>query len=159
VPVADVRSPAVPVQPSAVREVEVMLDRPRRLRYDLNALALIEERYGDAGPEPEHEAADGSKRGKKPRRDPLDRALDAFQSGSPAAIRFLLYAGLVHEDETLTERQVGAMFTLADLASLGQRINEAISAGLPQPDPNAERPPEMAGPEGSTGPGSTTPAG
>lgn len=134
--VNDVRSPAVPVTASAVRKIKVMLDRPRTLRYDLNALALLEERYGD-----------------------LDKALNAFNTGSPRALRFLLYAGLVHEDGDLTEAGAGALFAMADIRDLGQAINEAVRTGLPESDPNVQDPPETADPEGSTGPGSTTPPG
>lgn len=121
-PVSDVRTPVVSVQ----------LDRQRHLRYDLNALALLEEKFGS-----------------------LDEMVKAFDRPSARNVRTVLHAGLVHEDSALTEQDVGAMLTLAQIPAVVASITEALNFAMPA-DPNAKRPPEPANPEGSTGPGSTT---
>lgn len=106
------------VRPKAVK---VMLDRERSLLYNLNAFALIEEEYGG-----------------------IQDALDALVQGSVKAMRCILWAGLVHEDETLIQKQVGAMIDLAGMTELVGQINEAISQALPQPEneKNVAGPPE-----------------
>lgn len=81
----------------------------RRLRYTLNAFALIEEKYGT-----------------------IDEAMKVMEAGSIAAVRFALWAGLVHEDENLTEHYVGSQIELADLEDLAEKMNEAMMGDLPQ---------------------------
>lgn len=103
------------VRPKAVK---IMLDKERSLLYDLNAFALIEEAY-----------------------DGVQNAMDALAQGSVKAMRCILWAGLVHEDEALTQKQVGAMVNLASMTELVNQINEAISQALPQPGKNAVGPP------------------
>ncbi len=44
------------------------------------------------------------------------------------ATRTLLWAGLLHEDENLTERQVGAMISLTNVESIMEQIIEALFA-------------------------------
>ncbi len=125
-PVSDVRTKAIAID----------LDKRRYLRYDLNALALLEERFGG-----------------------LDEMAQAFERPSARTVRAVLHAGLVHEDPGLTEQQVGAMLTLAELPGIVSKIGEALSLAMPAADPNVKRPPGPAALEGeaSTGPGSTTP--
>lgn len=100
------------------KPVKVMLDRERSLVYDLNAFAALEEEYGD-----------------------VDKALDAFAKGSIKAVRAILWAGLIHEDETLKPVDVGRMITLQDLASIAQSINEAVALSMPKTGKNAPSPP------------------
>ena len=96
-----------------VRKAPVVIDIgdgiERRLRYTLNAFALIEEKYGT-----------------------IDKAMEALEAGSIAAIRFALWAGLVHEDENLTEHYVGNHIDLSDLEVLAEKMNEAMMGDLPQ---------------------------
>ena len=96
-----------------VRKAPVVIDIgdgiERRLRYTLNAFALIEEKYGT-----------------------IDKAMEALEAGSIAAIRFALWAGLVHEDENLTEHYVGNQIDLSDLEVLAEKMNEAMMGDLPQ---------------------------
>jgi len=81
----------------------------RKLRYTLNSFALIEEKYGT-----------------------IDNAMEVLKSGSIAAIRFVLWAGLVHEDENLSEHYVGSQIDLSDLEDLAEKMNKAMMGDLPQ---------------------------
>ena len=78
-------------------------------RYTLNSFALIEEKYGT-----------------------IDKAMEALRSGSVAAVRFALWAGLVHEDENLSEHYVGSQIDLSDLEDLAEKMNKAMMGDLPQ---------------------------
>jgi len=96
-----------------VRKAPVVVDIgdgvERTLRYTLNSFALIEEKYGT-----------------------IDKAMEALKSGSIAAIRFVLWAGLIHEDENLSEHYVGSQIDLADLEDLAEKMNKAMMGDLPQ---------------------------
>lgn len=81
----------------------------RTLRYTLNSFALIEEKYGT-----------------------IDKAMEALNSGSIVAIRFVLWAGLIHEDENLSEYYVGSQIDLSDLEDLAEKMNKAMMGDLPQ---------------------------
>ena len=88
-----------------IREVRIPieLDKPRTLLFDLNAFAELEDKFGS-----------------------LDQAFQKMQQGSVKATRTLLWAGLLHEDENLTERQVGAMISLTNVESIMEQITEAL---------------------------------
>ncbi|MCL6611176.1 MAG: hypothetical protein K6T66_06525 [Peptococcaceae bacterium] len=101
------------------KPVKIMLDKERHLLYDLNAFACLEEEYGN-----------------------IDGALDALAKGKVNALRAILWAGLVHEDESLTPKDVGKLLTLADLQRVAEAVNEALSHAMPQPEKNAESPPQ-----------------
>jgi hypothetical protein len=114
-------SPSVPNAkpdsvPHALRDVKpitvsITLDKPRTLRYDLNAFAELEEIYGS-----------------------MDQAFAAMQSGSMKAARTLLWAGLLHEDENLTPRQVGALVTLDNMEPVMDAISDALLEAMPSGD-------------------------
>lgn len=90
--------------------VYVELDKSRQLKYTLNSFAEMEDRYGS-----------------------VDDALKAVEKGKIKAVRFMLWAGLIHEDENLTEKQVGAMIEVQDLDALSAKMNETMSGDLPDP--------------------------
>lgn len=92
-----------------VRLVPVQLDKERHLKFDLNAFAELEERYGS-----------------------VDAALDALEKGSIKAIRTIVWAGLLHEEETLTARQVGSWIGLEHLETLSKALNKAMTDALPE---------------------------
>jgi len=48
-----------------------------------------------------------------------------------SALRAILWAGLSHEDKTLTEEKVGELIDLAELPYIGQKIAEAFAAAFP----------------------------
>ena len=96
-----------------IREITIPieLDRPRGLKFDLNAFAELEDKFGS-----------------------MDAAFQAMQKGSLKAARTLLWAGLLHEDETLTERKVGGLVTLANLSGIMDSITSALTAAMPDVD-------------------------
>ena len=61
-----------------------------------------------------------------------------MQAGSVKATRTLLWAGLPHEDEKLTERQVGAMISLTNVERIMEQIAEALTSALPEDTGNTE---------------------
>jgi hypothetical protein len=92
------------------KAVPIQLDKQRHLLYDMNAFCEIEDKLGG-----------------------IQQAFDILKTASPKGIRTLLWAGLVHEDEELTEKQVGAMFGLGSLEKISTAISEAIVGSLPEP--------------------------
>lgn len=92
------------------KKIFVELDKKRELRFDLNAMAELEEIYGDF----------------QETMETLNKKI------SIKAMRALLYAGLKHEDESLTLKKVGAMVKISDLAMLTQKITEAFKADMPE---------------------------
>lgn len=101
--------------------VFISLDKDRQLKYTLNAFAEMEERYGS-----------------------VDEAVKAMEKGSIKAIRFMLWAGLIHEDKSLTEEQVGDLIDIADMQEIADKMNLTMSGDLPQreeaSDPNVVSP-------------------
>lgn len=93
-----------------IREVSVMveLDIPREIRFDMNAFAELEDKFGS-----------------------MDAAFQAMQTGSMKAARTLLWAGLIHADQTLTEREVGRMVTLQNIHEVIARITTALTEAVP----------------------------
>lgn len=89
--------------------VSVELDRLRTLRYDLNAFAALEDHFGN-----------------------VEKAFAALQQGSLKAARTLLWVGLLHEDDALTERQAGAMVTMENMNAIMEAISIALGAAVPQ---------------------------
>ncbi|GMA52069.1 hypothetical protein GCM10025857_34260 [Alicyclobacillus contaminans] len=98
----------MPVSDVRVKVVPVTLDKERTLKYDLNAFAEIEDRFGT-----------------------LQKAFEELEKRKLKAVRAILWAGLLHEDPKLTEQQVGAMLSFADLASILPDVMKAIMAALP----------------------------
>jgi len=102
-----------------LKPIKVTLDKERHLLYDINAFATLEEEYGS-----------------------IDAALDALAKGKIKALRALLWAGLLHEDESLTVKDVGKFLTLADLQQVAEAVNEALTQAMPQPEKKIGNPPE-----------------
>jgi hypothetical protein len=97
-----------------IKTVPITLDRERHLLYDVNALIDL----GDA-----LELNLLSKEGwealvGKMEPDPENPGQERFAPGEQnfRKVRAIIWAGLRHEDETLTERQVGAMLDPLNLA-------------------------------------------
>ncbi|KDR95900.1 hypothetical protein SAMN02745945_01826 [Peptoclostridium litorale DSM 5388] len=89
--------------------VEITLDKKRRLLFDLNALCDLEDKFGD-----------------------INSAFKQIANGSMKGIRTLLHIGLVHEDESLSERDAGKLIALADIAELSQKLTKSMTQGLPK---------------------------
>lgn len=95
--------------PIQIVKVPVTLDKERTLCYDLNAFIALEGIYGSE-----------------------KKAIDALVSGSLKAARAFLWAGLLHEDETLTEKEVGAMLTVQNASEFSEKLLLAVSGTLPE---------------------------
>jgi hypothetical protein len=108
--------------------IRIELDKPRRLRFDLSALADVEERLGV---------------------ESIEQFFD--QPLNFRTIRTILWAGLVHEDPSLTEKEVGRWVDGDNYQAVYKATIEALTDAFPTgngpPDPTT--PP--AG--GSTGAG------
>lgn len=87
----------------------ILADKTYHLHYDLNAFAELEELYGS-----------------------VETAMNKLCEGSVKAIISVLWAGLLHEDETLTPKDIGKMFDLSQVQEIGELINKAISEAIPQ---------------------------
>ena len=89
----------------------------REIRFTLNAMAEMEDRYGS-----------------------VDAAFEALDSNSIKAVRFVLWAGLMHTDEGLTEKQVGNLIDIQLMNEIMSTMSEAMQSDLPAPGetvPNA----------------------
>lgn len=87
----------------------INLDKERHLKFDLNAFAELEEIYGD-----------------------FETAMNEMSKGSIKAVRSILWAGLVHEDENLTIKQVGSMIDMSNIKEVMAVISKAISEAMPE---------------------------
>lgn len=89
----------------------------REMKFTLNAMAELEDRYGS-----------------------IDAAFEALNNNSIKAVRLVLWAGLMHLDEGLTEQQVGNLIDVTDMQGIVEAMAEAFGANLPEEattDPNA----------------------
>lgn len=98
---------------NAMREVRVpiMLDKERTLVFNLNSFIELEEMYGT-----------------------YKAAMGALGTGSLKSIRAFLWAGLVHEDKSLTLEDVGTIFTRLDPETINEvadKILRSASGNLP----------------------------
>lgn len=101
-------------------QIPIQLDRMRHLRFDLNAMAAYEDETGKS----------------------------AFSIGdniNAKSIRALLWASLIHEDETLTIKQVGNMIHPGNMTEITTKINQIVSTSTDtgeepeESDPNENR--------------------
>jgi len=89
--------------------IEIELDKKRILIFDLNSFCELEERFGE-----------------------ISKAFVEIEKGSMKAIRTLLYLGLIHEDESLTEKEVGSMINLQNIGEISSRISKALGVSMPE---------------------------
>ncbi|MBM4439633.1 MAG: hypothetical protein FJ027_04365 [Candidatus Rokubacteria bacterium] len=82
----------------------ITLDRERRLRFDVNAIAAFEERFDNA---------------------PIHTILQPSKPVGLKTVRELLYAGLLHEDETMTPKRAGAL--LEDFLAKGGEFSAIVA--------------------------------
>ena len=116
-------------------EVKIQLGgKERTMRLDFNALALIEERTGRS-----------------------IMAMADWKSMSSRDIRSMVWAALVHEDDSLTEAQVGKWLTLQMLTVAMKAFSEAMHISMKGELPPAT-PAEVDGGGISTSPLAETPS-
>lgn len=84
--------------------------KERHLKYTLNALVEIEDKYGT-----------------------VDAGFELLDKGSIKAARFILWAGLIHEDPALTEVEVGALMDMAYMQELMQTMGSAMKSDVAAP--------------------------
>lgn len=94
------------------------------LKFTLNSMAELEDAYGS-----------------------IDKAMEAMGKQSIKAIRFFLWAGMLHANENLTERQVGNMVTFEVLPACAEALGEALKKALPTED--LKQPAAAVGAEGA----------
>jgi hypothetical protein len=82
-------------------------------KYDLNAFAELEDTCGN-----------------------ISEVLTKMEQGSAKAIRALVWAGLLNNENCPTEKEVGKMINLGDMADISNKIQEAIVASMPEQNPN-----------------------
>lgn len=81
--------------------VKIELDRERNLYFTLNSLEIIEELTG--------------------------KTIDKLSEGmSISMLKAVVYAGLVHEDKSLTVDAVGEMIGFEDIESVSEAIGKAF---------------------------------
>lgn len=96
----------------AMPEVEIELDKKRKLVFDFNAICRLEEVTGK-------NALDG----------------ETWSSLSAQDVRALLWGALLRDDETLTIQRVGEFINFQNLPTITEAIERAFaSAAAPEGD-------------------------
>ena len=108
-----------------VPEIDIELDRPRHIVFDMNAICLFEQVTGKNFYE-----------------------VIASPPQSATDRRALLWAGLKRDDPELTIEQVGAWSPMV-MAEVDRKLVEAVIKGSPEPEEGAE--PEGKNTQSSTG--------
>lgn len=99
--------------------VKIMLDKEREVKFDLNAFAELEKKFGS-----------------------VDEAMQKMQSGGMTSIKTILWVGLIHDEAILgedgepigyniTPYQVGGWITMGNLSEVSDCLTRAMSADLP----------------------------
>ena len=107
--------------------VPIRLDKERRLLVNFSAMCSFEEATG---------------------KKYLDFMSETMQTGSMAMtdVRALLWACLIHEDETLTLKQVSDLVEYESVTGILKALQEAMLANMPEPK-EGDRPLEESRPE------------
>lgn len=80
----------------------------RELRFTLNAMAEMEDRYGS-----------------------VENAFKALEANSIKAVRFTIWAGLLDNGEGLTEQQVGSLIDVQCMEEIIASIHNAMASDMP----------------------------
>ena len=88
----------------------------REIKFTLNAMAELEDRYGS-----------------------VDKAFEALESNSIKAARCILWAGLLHTEEGLTEQQVGNLIDLDILNDVMVTMADAMGEDMPEKAEGAQQ--------------------
>ncbi len=98
-----------------IREKKVPItigDKTYNLHYNMNAYAEIENIYGSV--------------------DKAMKILEDTENRQINALRTLFWAGLIHENENLTEKDVGNLFDLSEMDTLAELLKKAIEQSAPK---------------------------
>lgn len=101
---------AAAMQNGTAQYVPIVLDRPRRLCFDLNALIALEEATG------------------------WDMMRGGVQTASLKLkeVRALLWAGLLHEDPKLKQEDVGKLLHMGNIGEIGDIVMQAYGRSMPE---------------------------
>ena len=80
----------------------------RTIKFTLNAMAELEDRYGS-----------------------VEEAFKQLDNNSIKAVRCILWAGLIHEDPDLTEQQVGNLIDIQYMQELLNTVEIALDSDMP----------------------------
>lgn len=105
--------------------IPIELDRTRRLRFDMNALAALEEN------------------GLNVFDDETLANLERLVK-SPSRIRLFVWAGLLHEDPELTLQQVGALIAGDGFLPAMNAVAASLEQALPKADAEGNAPEAVA---------------
>jgi hypothetical protein len=89
--------------------VTIALDKERRLRYDLNAMCMVEELTGES-------------------------LMDLMRKPTIKNMRTVIWAGLIHEDPAITQEAVGNLIDLGELKDVIRLIHKALGLDIPAAD-------------------------
>ncbi|MGD6897108.1 hypothetical protein [Bacillus infantis] len=92
-----------------VKPVKIMLDKERTILFDLNALCELEETY-----------------------ESVFDALADIEKMKMKSIRSILHAALVHEDESLTLKQVGSFIGMHNILEISAKLTAAFTDSQPE---------------------------
>lgn len=81
----------------------------REIKFTLNAMADMEERYGS-----------------------VEKAFEALEANSMKAARFVLWCGLNHGENTLSEKQVGDLIDIRCMKDIVEKLGVAVTANMPE---------------------------
>ena len=103
--------------PDLVKSVPIVLDKPRLIRLDFNALMLFQDTTGV-------------------------NPLTIGKSLTPRNVVTLLWASLRDEDPELTLKEVGRMIGMSNALLVENKLVEAFTAGMPErgPEDNTSSP-------------------
>jgi hypothetical protein len=93
--------------------VTINIDKERHLIFDLNSFCDLEDKYGT-----------------------IEKALGEMGKGSIKAIRYMLYLGLLNEDESLNEKKVGKLIKIENLGEVMNALKIAIAISAPEVKPD-----------------------
>jgi hypothetical protein len=94
--------------------VQIQLDKKRTLKFDLNALCILQEQFDD-----------------------IDVAFQGLGKRDFKIIRSLVYAVLAHEeDDSFTEKQAGALVTMQNITTVAEALAKALREAMPESNDN-----------------------
>lgn len=97
--------------------VPIKLDKPRHLFYSMKGFLYLAERYGDAG----------SAFAKIPSGKDSRMGVDELN-----ALVDLIFAGLMHEDDSLSRDDVARIIDIRRLGFIAEAISKAMATSLPE---------------------------
>ncbi|HXM32295.1 MAG TPA: hypothetical protein VN921_01485 [Chthoniobacterales bacterium] len=126
----------------SIKSVAIQLDKERRLLYDVNALIALGEELNLNLMTKEGWEELAGKMEAPPPAHMSDAPEPVFVPAVPSfkRVRAIVWAGLLHEDPTLTVRQVGAMLNPVDLGPVIKAYIEAWNAQDVSDAPNVPAP-------------------